>query len=528
MLLSKKIGKLSIRTKLTLIILSASLVTLAISCIIFILYDLKEARDSIRERLITVSNIIGENSTAALVFYDKNAATKNLSSLNNIKTVTIACLYDKEEKLFASYIKDNNQEEQPKSIDKRECQNLPNNSENNTEPNRGLSVKVTIIHQNEVIGSLYVESTLDALWEQIENFLYTLLAVIPSAGIVALLLSLKLQSLFSTPISLLVNVARRVKETNNYSLRANKINHDEIGILVDAFNTMLIRIQERDIAIRHAKENLERSVQERTKELFKAKELAEHANKAKSMFLANMSHELRTPMHAILSFSNFGIKSTDSIKQQKIHRFFAQINTSGNRLISLINNLLDLSKLDAGMMEIKFSNTDIIDLVERAESELLPLIEEKNMVVKKDFSNSNIMVELDASRILQVVVNFISNSIKFSPKDSIIEIMVKNTMMTEEHDNQVKAAVSISVSDKGIGIPEGELEVIFNKFVQSSSTLTKAGGTGLGLAICKDIITHHHGRIWAENNPEGGSTFTFCIPKTHSETNPQSEETEAS
>ena len=235
-----------------------------------------------------------------------------------------------------------------------------------------------------------------------------------------------------------------------------------------------------------------------------AKEAAEAANRAKSEFLANMSHELRTPLHGILSFAGFGMKKAETVTPAKLRTYFEQIDQSGRSLLALLNDLLDLAKLEAGKMSFTFQDVDMNALLGRVQDECHAWAVERHLTIMAIVPDSPIMISLDAEKITQVLRNLVSNAIKFSPAGGTVTL----------HLQEGEEAVEIAVCDEGPGIPEGELDTIFDKFVQSSLTKTGAGGTGLGLAICHEIVTAHAGRIWAENRPEGGARMTFTVPQT--------------
>ena len=231
---------------------------------------------------------------------------------------------------------------------------------------------------------------------------------------------------------------------------------------------------------------------------------AEAANRAKSRFLANMSHELRTPMHAILSFANLGIKKAPDADTRK---YFDRISLSGARLTHLLNNLLDLSKLESGKFKPDFSRNEITSTVRGVLAELHGLARDKGIeIVFLDDECSE--GYFDSKLITQVLVNLLSNAFKFGPEGSRVWIGAQVVYGAGPW-------LRVSVTDEGPGIPVDELRDVFDAFVQSSKTSSEAGGTGLGLPICKEIIELHHGRIWVESPPRlknKGAEFVFEIP----------------
>jgi PAS domain S-box-containing protein len=272
-------------------------------------------------------------------------------------------------------------------------------------------------------------------------------------------------------------------------------------------------VNERTASLQEVNEQLRNEIDDRKQieqKLLIAKREAEASNRAKTEFLANMSHELRTPLHSILSFASFGTKKYANAKPEKLLDYFNRIKKTGQTLLELLNELLDLAKLESKRAIFAFEPSYLGILVRTVTNELDTLLSERNLSIRHEVSKFDGEVTLDIDKIKQVLRNLLNNAIKFSPEGGTIDVAVC----------RVASSVRVSVRDQGPGIPQDELEAVFDKFIQSSKTKTGAGGTGLGLAICHEIVAAHKGRIWAENRPEGGAVFSFEIPlfmDTHTE-----------
>ncbi|MCX7086586.1 MAG: PAS domain S-box protein [Methylococcales bacterium] len=282
-----------------------------------------------------------------------------------------------------------------------------------------------------------------------------------------------------------------------------------IGTIQDITERILAKIE-----LEQHHDHLQDMVDERTVELLNAKDVAEKANQAKTLFLSNMSHELRTPIHAILSFSQLGLDKSHA--SDKLHAYFDYITQSGNRLLPLVNDLLDLSKLEAGKMLFNFTEHDLRQITLVITNEISLLAAQKNIHLNTDGIPNDLVIACEVAKIDQVLGNLLANAIKFSPNGSTIKLAASIAQLAgrraDEDGRYKRPAVMFDVIDQGIGIPEDELEIIFDQFVQSSKTKTASGGTGLGLAICREIITGHGGTIQAFNNPDGGCRFSFILP----------------
>jgi signal transduction histidine kinase len=233
------------------------------------------------------------------------------------------------------------------------------------------------------------------------------------------------------------------------------------------------------------------------------------ANRAKSEFLANMSHELRTPMHSIASFAKLGMTRGRDAPRDKVVHYFSNINASAARLMALLNDLLDLSKIEAGKLRLEFVGSDIRPVVLEVLSEFEAMARSRNIVLEARFEASLPQADIDVLRIQQVIRNLVSNAIKFSPTDGQVLLSVSAREAESERGGPM---LQFTVQDEGPGIPSEELELVFDKFEQSSRTKSGAGGTGLGLAITREIVNAHGGRVSVRNRQPSGAEFIVTIP----------------
>ena len=297
----------------------------------------------------------------------------------------------------------------------------------------------------------------------------------------------------------------------------------EFTVLAESFNVMIGSLNDAlkakdDYAARLKELNvdLENIVEERTRELSDAYKKLQKLNEKKSEFVSFASHELRTPITSIIGFANLvGKKLADviipklSTEDDKVHKTARQmadnmkiIISEGERLTSLINDILDLAKMEAGKVEWKMEPVYVSEAIERGLDATSSLFEHKGLELIKDVDNNLPNVNGDVDKLIQVVINLISNAVKFTEKGSV-------TCRASKADNDIV----VSVIDTGIGIAKEHREAVFEKYKQIDNANKGAPkGTGLGLPICKEIIEHHGGKIWAESNAVGGSNFSFTLP----------------
>ncbi len=336
--------------------------------------------------------------------------------------------------------------------------------------------------------------------------------ILLEAGLFALvmpvitLLGFLISRSITDPLSSIVSTIKGLAEGDLANLAVGTNEKSELGEVTEALDVLRTNAIEQ--------RTLQEKVCEQTKLLIKQnallteqKEKAEEAVKAKAEFLSNMSHELRTPMHAILGYSEICLSDADEGNIRDIPKYIQNITLSGKRLLDLLNDLLDLAKMEAGKIEYRRELADMKDVVDQALMELDPLIKAKDIRVCARLGDCAEAV-FDKPHMIQVLVNLLSNAVRFSAPGSQISIE-----LSQEGAPDGGPQLRCRVIDEGPGIPELELGSIFDEFVQSSKTKTGAGGTGLGLAICRNIVKAHSGRIWAENGKPKGAIFTFVIPQ---------------
>ncbi len=285
-------------------------------------------------------------------------------------------------------------------------------------------------------------------------------------------------------------------------------NADGQSVLVGV-NTDITRLREAEEGLRRHRDQLSELVREQTVDLVHAKEAAERANETKSAFLANMSHELRTPLHAILSFARLGESRVGRLDVDKLHDYFNRIRVSGDRLLAMLNDLLDLSRLEAGRITLDIRPTKLENTIFESIREFEAWGAARCLHLDSVIEPGLPRIMIDAAKIGQVLRNLLSNAIKFSPENGHVTLTLRACSLVVR--GEAVPAVELCVADEGKGIPEEELETVFEKFVQSSSNTPDSGGTGLGLAICREIIAAHGGHIFARNREPRGAEFVVHL-----------------
>jgi signal transduction histidine kinase/CheY-like chemotaxis protein len=446
-------------------------------------------RHALVEEMHALAEVIARNSTAALAFGDKDAATENLGSLQANPQIASGRIYSTGGTLFAEYLLP--EWENREVEDKLRSEPLKDGHRF-----RGNSLEVTspILLNEKRIGSVLLVSTLEKVQEVLIRNVGIGALVLAVSFFVAFYLASRFQKMIAVPIERLTAAMQMIAEKKDFTRRVEKLSHDELGVLTDGFNTMLEQIHERDEKIRTSVEQLDR-----------ARELAEEANRAKSRFLAVMSHEIRTPMNGVLGMAELLASTELSDKQRD---FLETLRHSGNRLLEIINDILDLSKAEAGRMELTKVDFDLRLAIEDVAHLMANMAQRKGVELVCDIpADIPTAFQGDPGRLRQILLNLVSNAVKFTDQG---EVVIRLRKLEEKEGEDL---MRLEVKDTGIGIPRELQKLVFAPFSQvDDSTTRRYQGTGLGLAIARQFTEMMGGEIGVESEPGEGSTFWFTVP----------------
>jgi PAS domain S-box-containing protein len=622
----------SISLKLTVLMAVASTVSMLLASIGFLYYDLTAYRTSLASGLATQARVIGTNCSASLSFKDPVSATETLASLRAQDDIRAAALFTPDGKLFAKW-----------GRSQKDLQHLPSRPEADVvhSTNNDLSVFSTVRSEKDVVGILFIDSTLDSWHHRRRQYTDIVGVLILAGALLALAVGSRLQRIISKPIQQLAASMRRVAKEQDYSYRVAATTGGEIGELSSGFNSMLTELETHRNELHTANEELESRVQHRTvqlqleiaerisaeksleesrqtlEEFFEnasigllllgpdgtilranqmeletmgypaaeyvgkdyfsfntdpeagrkllklladgesldtyetkvlcanggvktivlscnaqknpqgefvwarcftrditalkeaeaaeqARREAERASSAKSEFLSRMSHELRTPMNAILGFAQLlQMEELEQEQEESVH----QIRTAGEHLLRLINEVLDISRIEAGALTISLEAVSFAEVAGEVKSLIQPLANQRQIAVSLDITNYEaIHVFADRQRLCQVILNLVSNAVKYNRRGGSVAICAHTL-----EDNRLR----ICVNDTGTGIPASKVHQIFLPFERLGAEETTIEGTGLGLALSKSLVEAMGGTIGFDTS-DAGTSFHVDLPVTAS------------
>jgi signal transduction histidine kinase/DNA-binding response OmpR family regulator/HPt (histidine-containing phosphotransfer) domain-containing protein len=493
----------SLNARLRRINFSALSMAVGIVALVIIISSFTLALKALIDASHVQAEVLAENASAALAFDDVAAADQLLQLLHYSPNIQCAVLYRGDGSIFASYhIKG--------------ARTLPRSESRFAD----LILRPGYLLRGETVaapplaaGRLVLAVSLAGLyrqmaWQMLATSLAALLALVASARRLRIL-----NASLLAPLSDLNERMQQVSVEGSYNVRALGSPIVELDALARGFNAMVEQIHERDLRLAAHRGRLEQEVSVRTAQLQLAKEAAEAASHAKGEFLATMSHEVRTPMNGVLGMTELLILSELTAEQ----RIWAQaVQTSGQHLLGVINDVLDFSKYESARMELESLDFDLVEVVEESLAMFAQAAAKKGLEIAARFDPPDAAFALrgDALRLRQVLTNLIGNAIKFTSKGQVV------VQVSMQRPDLKLAAITLRVEDSGIGISQLAKARIFEPFVQADGTTTREyGGTGLGLAICRRLLALMGGSICVESEAGRGAAFIaeFVLPVSQAE-----------
>jgi two-component system, sensor histidine kinase len=471
-------------------------VALISSFIILIVIELYIDYSQAENELTIVGKAVSSNIHSSLVFDDQKFANQAMKIFKIEDNIQYAQLFRKDGSLFSQYHQD---------IITTTTATYIQGQEGLSRQGLSLIYREKLYLDKNLIGTLFISYELFylLLWVFYKAIILLFIFIISAA--LAFNVWSKLHPPITQPIFLLLDFMDRITSNHDYSLQVPKQTEDELGLLIDGFNEMLMQIRNRDQLLENHTKQLELRIEERTHDLMQEKLKAENANRYKSEFLATMSHEIRTPLNGVIGLTQLLSRQGLTTEQNEI---VDKLSISAKVLLQLINNVLDLAKIEAGKLNLDNTNFNLKNILNETITTFENPASEKGLKLLSDL-DSSIPEHLlgDSNRISQILINLISNAIKFTDSGTItikVEIR-KNT--------EIEVLLLLSVIDTGIGVTQQQQENIFTHFTQADNSISRQyGGTGLGLSICKHLVELMGGKISIQSSLGKGCTFNCLIP----------------
>jgi signal transduction histidine kinase len=505
---------LSIKTKLTLVIMLTSTILLIVIGTIVLVVETFTVYSGQLQELRVLSRAISANSGRELVLGKYADIDDQLKTLVHQKNIHAAYFFDETGRPVAEYQKQNS----PLIIDTLRDDFTADNEffwSRSTEEQLlfywdHFSLFTPVFFEGRRIGTFYLMSDLNSLYGHLSGVAFGMTLSLLLLIFLSWILADYLQKPVSTPVLQLAQLMTSISKSNDYSIRAEKLNHDEVGVLVDGFNRMLEQIELQQASLAEHQIYLEETVVSRTAELRtaiaeleKAKLRADAANEAKSQFLSRMTHELRTPLIGVLGMNEL-LSRTALSEQQK--SLVDTVQKSGEQLLGLISDVLDFSRIEAGKLNLDLSEFRIHRVIDGVITLMTPQAEKKGITLNLNMSKETDLTVLgDEIRIRQILINLVANAIKFTNSGSVA---VGFDCLTSPDSVENMRSFLLEVQDTGAGMTEEVKSEVFGAFYQAEGVSPQVkGGTGLGLAIVKQLVDLMHGRVELTSMPGKGSCF---------------------
>jgi len=514
----------SIRKKLVRVVMATTFAALLVSVGLIIAYDLRNYQRSLVNDLSTQAELVGHMTSAALAFDDPRLAGENLALLRTRPAVDAAAIFDENGRLFASYAARGTGGTAGNFPARPESAGVRSDSEH-------VALFRPIVENGETIGTVWLRAE-NRMLARTFDYLAIALGVMLLAMGTAYLLMRRMGRVITVPILAVTEIARDVVATRDYSRRAPRLGNDEAAELADSFNAMLTEIEQRTRELEDSNGEIVREAQERSRaqqEVMRLNEQLEHrvdertmqlalanaelanaidearkANQAKSAFLSSMSHELRTPLNAILGFAQIltseSLPTTDAQKKE----FASHILKSGRHLLTLINEILDLAKVESGTITLSMEPVALGEILAECQTMIEPLAAARGIRVLFP-QQVDAVLAADRTRLKQVLLNLLSNAIKYNRESGAVVLGCQQ--LSPER-------LRISVQDTGMGLRPDQLDSLFQPFNRLGQEAGAQEGTGIGLVVTRRLVELMNGTIEVSSSPGVGSVFTIELGTT--------------
>jgi signal transduction histidine kinase len=503
----KWFNTLTIRRRVAVIIFATMASVLLLTSVIFGAVETVHISRTVTAELRSTARLVGSSAAAAIVFEAPDSVANLLKSLAFNPAISGVWLYRNDGTTFAKYKRPNAPHDNPNEL-LQKAQGAEDGVAYDLS-NRLVYFSDSVVLENDVVGTVLLAVELSVFWHEIATFMFTALFVLGAMPPVGYVLAKWLGASILRPINDLSITMERVGSDGGLALRAHEHSQDEIGVLTRSFNSMLASIEERDRALAAHGVRLEAEVERRTTELVTARDTAEAASRAKTEFLSNMSHELRTPMNAVLGFAQLLDMDEDQSLSNDQLQSVTMILNSGEHLLNLIEEILDLSAVDSGHARLDIQPVPLRDILDQVQDLAVGLTREKNIQVR-DVSKTQepMLVLVDRQRLLQCILNLVSNAIKYNKDGGHVLLGFRHL---EDGD------VRVSVTDNGPGIPSDRQHQLFQPFNRLGAESSGIAGAGIGLTVTERLVEAMGARLGFKSELGEGSSFWIDLKRSTSE-----------